>query len=224
MAGINLSNEELEKIKGAVREAESKTAGEIATAFIKESDSYAVYELMFSVICGFVYFVVLMFFSAGIEETIRGMFWDYSTDHLLIFYGLSTFLVIFIFYFLANIPVLDRLIVPKSVMRRRVNQRAVCYFMESGVYDTKDRTGILIFISGLEHRVELLADKGIGEKIPREKWDDIVAHIIEGIKSGRMVGHLTESIAQCGELLAEHYPIQPDDVNELKDDIAVLER
>lgn len=224
MAGINLSNEELEKIKVAVREAESKTAGEIATAFIKESDSYAVYELMFSVICGFVYFVVMMFFSGSIENTIKNMFWDYSTDHLLIFYGLSTFLVIFIFYFLANIPVLDRLIVPKSVMRQKVNQRAVCHFMESGVYNTKDRTGILIFISGLEHRVDLLADKGISEKIPQEKWDSIVNHIIDGIKSGEMVKHLTESIARCGELLAEFYPIQPDDVNELKDDIAILER
>ncbi len=224
MASINLSNEELETIKGAVSEAESKTAGEIATAFIKESDSYAVYELMFSVICGFIYFFVTMFFSGGIEDTIKGMFWDYSTDHLLIFYGLSTFLLIFIFYFLANIPFLDRLIVPKSVMRRKVNQRAVRHFMESGVYNTKDRTGILIFISGLEHRVDLLADKGISEKIPQEKWDSIVAHIVGGIKSGKMVEHLTESIAQCGELLAEHYPIQPDDVNELKDDIAVLER
>jgi putative membrane protein len=96
--------------------------------------------------------------------------------------------------------------------------------MESGVYDTRDRTGILIFISALEHRVELLADKGINEKIPGEKWDSIVHHIVNGIKSGALVKHLTESISRCGELLAEHYPIQPDDVNELKDDMAVLEK
>ncbi|MCP5106203.1 MAG: TPM domain-containing protein [bacterium] len=224
MAKINFSSEDLEKIRGAVKEAESKTAGEIATAFIKESYNYAVYELMFSVICGFVYFVVMMFFSGSIENIIREMFWDYSTDYLLIFYGLSTFLVIFIFYFFANIPFLDRLIVPKSVMHRKVNERAVRHFMESGVYNTKDRTGILIFVSGLEHRVDLLADKGINEKIPQEKWDSIVAHIIDGIKSGQLVKHLTEAVSRCGELLAEHYPIQPDDVNELKDDIAVLER
>lgn len=224
MPKIKFSKDDLDKIKGAVKEAESKTAGEIATAFIKESDNYAVYELMFSIICGFVYFVVMMFFSGGIEGIIKNMFWDYSTDHLLIFYGLSTFLVIFIFYWLANIPFIDRWIVPKSVRQRKVNERAVRQFMESGVYDTRDRTGILIFISGLEHRVELLADKGISEKIPQEKWDSIVGHIIDGIKSGALVKHLTESISRCGELLAEFYPIQPDDVNELKDDIAVLEK
>ncbi|MCP5051702.1 MAG: TPM domain-containing protein [bacterium] len=224
MPKVSFSPEELEEIKTAVKEAESKTSGEIATAFIKESDDYAIYELIFAIFCGFFYFVVLMFFSNPIEETIRQMFWDYSSQHLLSFYGFSTFLVIGIFYLLANLSFIDRLVVPKSVMKRKVNQRAVRHFMESGVYNTKDRTGILIFISSLEHRVELLADTGINEKIPQEKWDSIVGHIIEGVKTSRLVKHLTEAIGQCGELLAEHYPIQSDDKNELDDGIAVLEK
>jgi len=224
MAKIGLTKEELEQIKNAVKEAESKTSGEIATAFIKESDDYAVYELTFAVLCGFVYFVAIMFFADSIEHSIKQMFWEYSSHYLLAFYGFSTFLVIAIFYLLANLSFIDRLIVPKSVMQRKVNQRAVRHFMESGVYNTKERTGILIFISSLEHRVELLADRGISEKIPREKWDALVSHIIKGIKANQLVKHLTESIRGCGELLAEHYPIQPDDVNELKDDIVVLER
>ena len=224
MPNINLSNQDLEKIKDAVKNAESKTAGEIAAAFIKESDSYAVYELMFAVICGFIYFFVMMFFAGGIEETIKNMTWDYHPNYLLIFYGLSTFLVIFIFYLLANINFIDRLIIPKSVMRRKVNERSVRHFMEAGVYDTKDRTGILIFISQLERRVELPADSGISEQIPQEKWNSIVNHIIDGVKSGNWVKHLNESIAECGKLLAEYYPIQPNDVNELKDGIVILER
>jgi uncharacterized membrane protein len=39
-----------------------------------------------------------------------------------------------------------------------------------------------------------------------------------------VVKHLCDSIAGCGSLLAEHYPIQPDDVNELRDEIMVLEK
>lgn len=224
MPKIKLSSQDLEKINSAVKDAESKTAGEIATAFTKESDSYAVYELMFAIAGGFIYFIVMMFFTGGIEKIIKNLSWDYNPDHLLIFYGLSIFLVIFIFYWLANFAFIDRLIVPGSVMRRKVNERAVRYFMEARVYDTRDRIGILIFISQLEHRVELLADKGISQKIPQEKWDSIVNHIIAGVRSGQLVKHLTESIAECGKLLAEHFPIQPDDVNELKDDIAILEK
>jgi putative membrane protein len=223
MSKIKFSNEEKETIKASVKEAESKTSGEIATGFIIESDKYAVYELTFAVFIGLVYFIALLFFTNGIEESIKQMSWDYSSHYLLMFYGFSTFLVIAVVYLLANIPFIDRLIVPKSVMQQKVNQRAVRYFLESGVYNTKDRTGILIFISYLERRVELLADKGISEKIPQEKWDAIVGHIINGIKSNQLVRHLSESIQECGNLLAEQFPIQPDDVNELKDDIHILE-
>jgi putative membrane protein len=223
MPGFNLTQEDKEKIKQAVKEAESKTAGEVATAFIGESDDYARYELAFAVIGGFLYFIILMFFAGSIEETIKKMFWEYSPHYLLMFYGFSTFLVMAVVYLLANLPFIDRLIVPKAVMQRKVNQRAVRHFMESGVYNTKDRTGILIFISALERRVELLADKGISAKIPQEKWNAIVGHIIAGIKARQLVKHLTESIRECGNLLAEHFPIQPDDVNELKDDIRILE-
>jgi putative membrane protein len=224
MSAITFNPAELEQIKQAVKEAESKTSGEIATAFIKESDDYAVYELLFAIFCGFIYFVAISFFADAIESVIRQMSWDYSSQHLLIFFGFSTFLVIGIFYLLANLSFIDRLVVPRSVMQRKVGQRAVRHFMESGVYNTKDRTGILIFISALEHRVELLADSGINEKVPQEKWDSIVQHIINGIKSKQVAKHLSQSIQQCGELLQQHFPIQADDVNELKDDIAILEK
>lgn len=224
MAKIRLNEEELEQIKQAVKEAESKTSGEIATAFIKESDNYAGYELIFAVICGFIYFTVMMFFSGAIEAAIKNMVWDYGVDYLLAFYGFSTFLVIALIYLLANFPFIDRLIVPRSVMRRKVNERAVRHFMESGVYNTRERTGILIFISALEHRVELLADRGIAEKIAQEKWDEIAAAIAAGIKKRQLAEHLTGAIRECGELLAKHFPIRADDVDELKNEIDILEK
>lgn len=224
MASIKFSAEELEEIKRAVKDAESETAGEIATAFIKESDNYAVYELMFALFCGFIYFVIISIFADAIEPALRDMFWDYTPQYLLSFYGFSTFLVIGFFYLLANLPFVDRLVVPKGVMARKVNERAQRHFLESGIYNTKDRTGILIFISGLERRVELMVDKGISEKISQQKWNHLLDNIVVGIKEGKMVQNLCDSIRECGKLLAEHYPIQPDDVNELKDDIAILEK
>ncbi len=224
MPKLELTPEDQEIIKQAVKEAENKTSGEIATAIINASDDYAKYELYFAIMFGFVFFIVLMFFTNSIEAGIKKMSWEYSSHYLLMFFGFSTFLVMAVVYLLANIPLIDRWIVPKTVLKRKVNQRAVRHFLESGVFDTKDRTGILIFISRLEHRVELLADKGISEKIPQEKWDTILQHIIIGIKSDHLVKHLSESIRECGNLLAKHFPIQPDDVNELKDDIHFLEK
>ena len=224
MSGLKLSKDDMEKIGSAVKTAESKTSGEIATAMIKESYDYAIYELMFAVIIGFVYFVVMMFFAGSIEQLLQGKFWDYSVNYLIMFYGFSTFIIIALFYFIGNISSIDRLIVPKKIRLQKVQERATRYFMESGVYNTKDRTGILIFISIMERRVELLADSGINEKISPKKWQNIVDNIIKGIKQNEITAHLVKSINECGDLLAEHFPIQSDDKNELTDDIDILEK
>lgn len=224
MPGFKLSKDDMKKIGSAVKKAESKTSGEIATAMIKESYDYAIYELMFAMIIGLLYFVIMMFFAGSIEQWLQGKFWDYSVNYLVMFYGFSTFIMITIFYFIGNISSIDRLIVPKKIRNQKVQERATSYFMESGIYNTKDRTGILIFISIMERRVELLADSGINEKISPEKWQNIVDNIIEGIKQKDITARLTESINECGDLLAKHFPIQADDKNELTDDIDILEK
>ena len=224
MSGFKLSKDDMKQISSAVKTAESKTSGEITTAMIKESYDYAIYELMFAVITGLIYFVVMMFFAGNIEQFLQGKFWDYSVNYLVMFYGFSTFIIIALFYFIGNLSCIDRLIVPKRIRNQKVTERATRYFMESGVYNTKDRTGILIFISTMEQRVELMADSGINEKIQPEKWQNIVDNIIKGIKQKEIAIYLTESIDECGNLLAKHFPIQADDKNELTDDIEILEK
>lgn len=219
-----LTEKDLNDIEAAARKAEKKTAGEIATAFIKESDDYAIYELFFALICGFFYFNIILLFWGDFNNILSNMLWNYSEVYLLFFYGFSTFLVIGVFYFIANISVIDRLIVPKKVREKKVSERALRHFIEAGVYKTRDRTGILIFISFLEKRVELIADEGINAKIDQDKWDEIVSYIIKGIKKGTLSKNLVSAIADCGDLLAKHFPIKPDDKNELPDAVAVLEK
>ncbi len=223
MGKFLFKDDELKKIEAAVEAAERKTSGEIAVAYIKQSDSYAVQELMFGIAIGFLYFMELLFFTHEIETFVKSLSWEYSLNHLLMAYGFSTFVVIFLVYLLANLPLVDRLIVPGSVKRRKVRERALRHFAEAGVYKTKDQTGILIFISHLEHRIELIADSGIAAKIEQQTWDKMVEHIIDGIRRGKLADHLVESIGQCGDILAEHFPIQADDVNELKNGIDILE-
>lgn len=224
MFKTKLTEEQLKKIKDSVKKAESKSSGEIVTAFIRESDSYAVYELLFSVISAFVIFTISLFYFTEINSFFSSMFWDYTISNSVMCFGFSAFLLIFIIYFLANLPFLDRIIVPSKVMKEKVKNRALKYFLESGVYETRDRTGILIFISILERKVELIADSGIASKIEQKSWDEIVNLIVEGIKSGNWVDNLAISIEKCGDLLEEHFPIAEDDENELHDGIVFLKR
>ncbi|MCF7919285.1 MAG: TPM domain-containing protein [Candidatus Cloacimonetes bacterium] len=213
-----------EKIASAVGKAELKTSGEIATAVIRQSNDYAIYELSIAVLLSLIYGTLLVIFTEQIESWLQGSFWGYHSGFLTGFYVFSIFLLILILYFLGNMPVLDRLIVPVKARERWVKRRAQQHFSETGVGHTKDGTGILIFISLLEQRVELLADWGIAEKVSPEIWQGVLNHIIEGIKNGRMVDSLCESIEICGDLLSADFPRQADDVNELADGIIELDK
>ncbi len=225
MRKLKFSDSDLKRIAEAVKEAEKKTSGEIKVAFIRESYDYAKYELFFAVVIGFVYTAVLLLFPTQIDSLIKDMFWGYSPVYTAVFYGISPFVIITLFYLVANFSYIDRLIVSKKVMNRKVHERAMRFFSESAVFNTKERTGILIFLSFLEKRVVLVADSGIASKIPQEKWDGVVNHITDGIKTKKTIKHLIDSIGECGKLLAESdkFPIKPDDSNELEDDVSILE-
>ncbi len=225
---IKLAQEEIERIGKSVEKAEKNTSGEIALAMIPQSDSYAIFELMTAVVCGFVCFVAMLFWIQGIENWLSSLFWGSGVESraypLVMFYGFGSFLIISIAYALANIPLIDRLIVPRRYREEKVKQRAHREFLDSGVYDTRDRTGILIFISQLERRVELIADKGIAEKIPQDEWDHIVDIIIKGICNRKLADSLCKAVEMCGNLLETHFPIKADDTNELSNRINILER
>ncbi|MCF7912987.1 MAG: hypothetical protein K9M99_10695 [Candidatus Cloacimonetes bacterium] len=218
-----LSKAEQERIAQAVQQAEQKTSGEIATALISQSNDYAVYELLAAVLAGLIYSMVIIAYSVEIQNWLQGLFWNYQIYYLTGFYLISTFLVILIVYFLANLPVIDRLIVPRKVRESWVNRRAWQHFAQSGVGHTKDGTGILIFISLLERRVDLLADYGIAQRVAPKMWQQIVDNVIAGIKSKQMIEKLCEAIVECGELLAKDFPRQDDDQNELSDNIVQLD-
>lgn len=211
-------------IRETVRRAEAQTSGEIATAVVPESSDYGTYELIFSIVGGFVYFFTAMYFSDRLEQSLRSLSWVYSPRHLLLFYGVSTLLVIILLYLLANSRLVDRLIVPRRIMIRRVQERARRHFTEAGVFNTRDRTGILLFISELEQRVELIADRGIAARIDQGQWEEIISELIRGIKTGEAVPAICRAVEKCGELLAQYFPRKPDDSDELDNDISVLER
>lgn len=218
-----LSEADNQKIKEAVARAESKTSGEIVTALIKESSDYAFHELLASLFGGFIFYTVCLIFYGDISRWLEKAFWSYNDSWPAIFIGVSTVAVIGILYLMANIEGVDRLIVSAKTIDRKVKRRAMLFFGEAGLFDTKDRTGILIFISLREKRVELIADKGINDKVHKDTWTDIVDQLIEDIKKGNMVDGLAQAVESCGSRLVEHFPIEPDDENELSDDVHVLE-
>lgn len=73
--------------------------------------------------------------------------------------------------------------------------------LEGVVQARAQATGILILVSLLEHRVQVLADKGINDRVPPGTWDGLVNGIIDGIRTGRATDAICDAIARCGALL-----------------------
>jgi putative membrane protein len=96
---------------------------------------------------------------------------------------------------------LKRLLVPDAVLERQVDLAARAAFLDHEVFATRDRSGVLLYLSLFEHRVEVLADSGVEAVVELGEWDAIVAGIVRGIKEGRATDALLEAIGRCGEIL-----------------------
>ncbi|MDC7221102.1 MAG: TPM domain-containing protein [Spirochaetales bacterium] len=223
MKAPHVSEADLKRIEEAVARAEKKTSGEIATALIEESSDYALQEVFFALAGGALFYFIGLLCYGPLSLLVERFFWDFKPIYTSLALGAGFILVTGLLYLVANIPGFDRFIVPKAIMAREVNRRAALHFMDAGLFDTRDRTGILIFVSRREQRVEIMADKGVNSVVDQRGWDEILNKLIEGIKADRFTDSLIEAVESCGNLLADHFPIKDDDTNELSDGLTILE-
>lgn len=220
---LQLSKKDFDDIREAVEKEEKNTSGEIALALIRESDNYSFWELFFALICGAALFAFLIPLSPQIDSFLKAFFWTPESWQLPAFMGFVSFFFIAIFFVFANIPALDRLIIPANLRHRAVYQRALRHFVESGVYATENHSGILIFISIMEREVRILADSGIAKKIEQAEWDSIAKNLSHAFKSNKVKEGFIQAIQDCGALLTEHFPALDENPNELADGLVVLE-
>ena len=95
-------------------------------------------------------------------------------------------------------------------------------FVEEEVFDTRDRTGILLFVSLFEHRIEVVGDSGINDKVEPAEWVEVVDLVRAGIRRQSLADGLVQAVERCGDLLHRRgVEVRPDDTDELADDVRV---
>jgi uncharacterized membrane protein len=106
----------------------------------------------------------------------------------------------------------------------QARDRAIALFSALRVWDTADNNGVLIYLLLAERRIELLADRGLSEKVPAGVWADISATLSQALQRGDFERGLQEAIEAVGALLRTHCPRLPADrdVNELPDAIVLI--
>jgi putative membrane protein len=126
--------------------------------------------------------------------------------------------IMLLFWWLSGIPGLTRMLVPARAQHAAVRARAEQSFIGQGVTETRDRSGVLLFLSETERRVELLADRGIHERVGADAWQALVNDVVAAIRTGRAASGISSAVDAIGVRLAQHFPPAPDDTNELPDE------
>lgn len=211
-----LSAAELEQVQAAVAAAERRTSGEIVPYVVGACDDYADAAWKGAVLT-----------AVGAAAAAAVAFWL-----LDVWGGLERWLLVAVVLGAAGgwlaarlVAPLRRLLVPTAELDLRARRRAMVAFLEEEVFDTRERTGILLFVALFERRVVVLGDAGINRAVEQRAWDGIVTDLRAGIRRGQLGDALVRAIAACGRLLEEHeVEIRPDDVDELPDAPRIRER
>ncbi len=202
-----LSQSDLDQIKGAIQRTERKTSGEIVVLYQSASGAYA-----------WVYFAWGAL-GIGIASVVTGTYstfeWGLSALQMLewqvlgLAFGLGASLF----------PPLRRLFLSKAHRAGKVHRNALAAFTNRGIFETRDRTGILICISEFEHLVEIIADKGIHQKLGESYWKKQAEAISASVKAKRAVDGVITAIEAMSQELEKFFPKRADDQNELPDDV-----
>lgn len=210
------SEADLEAVRRAVAGAEGETSGEIVPYVVDASDAYEG-ALWKGAAIGALGAAV----AAAVTHALAGLWGGFALWIALPAAGGGA-----LGYLLAAlVPAVRRALVPPDVLERRVRRRAAVAFVDEEVFNTAERTGILLFLSLFERRVVVLGDAGINARVGEGEWLGITRDIAAGIRQGRPGEALVEGIAACGRLLARRgVEIRPDDRNELRDDLRRRDR
>jgi uncharacterized membrane protein len=96
-------------------------------------------------------------------------------------------------------------------------ERALAMFAECGVWDTADNCGVLIYINLAEHKVDIVADRGIDRCIDAATWQAVCNTMTAGFAKGKFHDSTLAAITHVNELLRTHFPADGKRPNELPD-------
>ncbi len=84
--------------------------------------------------------------------------------------------------------------------------RAVQVFAQERVWDTEDNNGVLLYLLLAERDAEIIADRGLNEKVRPEEWEGVCRHLEHEYQKAGLVHAVCEAVHKIGELLKRAFP------------------
>lgn len=194
-----LSHDDRERVAGAIRDAEARTAGEIVVVVAARASAYRSVPLLYALL--------------GALLTPWPLIWltTVSASHIF----LVQLVVALVMTVVLSWPRRRFALVPGFMKRARAREAAEREFLGRGLTRTRGRTGVLIYVAAAERYAEVVADSGIADRVSETIWRETIVALVEALREGRAADGLVAAVRGVGAVLAEHAPPRADDVDEL---------
>jgi len=194
-----------ERVAAVVAEIEAKSSAELVVRLRERSGHYRHTDYLVGLAFGMASLVVFLFYPA------RFPLRPYPIVFALVF-GAGALLS-------GWFPALQRALTSRALLLENVRTAARAAFVDDGVSRTRGRTGILVYVSVFERRVELVHDVGVDEGALGEAYA-AARRALEGVLAESLeVGGFEAALRRLGPPLAAALPRAEDDVNELEDGV-----
>jgi putative membrane protein len=185
-----------------VKEIESKTDAEVVIVVRARSGSYRHADYLFGALVAFVGLLLLLFLPVDFHA-----YWVPIDIGVLFALGA---------YLSAWSSTLRRSLTSKKFRKQAARTGAAAMFYEAGIANTNAEMGVLIYLSLLERRLELIADRGVLKAVPALAWNQRQAELIQ---VGRQPDpeNFLKALRDFGALLTQYLPATGENPNELPD-------
>ena len=185
-----------------VQQIEAGSDAEVVLIVRARSGSYRHADYLFGAALAFVGLLLLLFLPLDFHE-----YWV-PIDVVLLFV-VGAFLS-------SRSNWLRRLLTSENFRSAAARQGAAAMFYEAGIANTNAEMGLLIYLSILERRLELIADRGILKGVNALEWNELVFELHNAGRKPEPQS-LQEGLQKLGALLAKHLPASGENPNELPD-------
>ncbi|MFO0761317.1 MAG: hypothetical protein U0359_32870 [Byssovorax sp.] len=199
------TDEAKKSVSATIAAIEGVTSAEVVVTLRAASGSYRHADYLAGAVLTFAGLCFFLFYPADFRTEV------FPIEALLLFIGGSALS--------AYLPPLRRLFSSRAHRAESVLTAARAAFVAQGISRTRGRSGILVFVSMLERRVEIVADIGVDEEALGAPWKEARARLAGSIAGDPTIERFIEALAALGPALHEKMPRAEDDVNELSDEV-----
>ena len=186
-----------------VKQIETTSNAELVLIGRARSGDYRHADYLFGALLAFVGLLFLLFLPFDFHQ-----YWV-PIDVVLLFAGGA--------FISSRSNLLRRTFTTEKFRSEAVRRSAAAMFYEAGIANTSAELGLLVYLSILERRLELIADRGVLKGVNALEWNQLVFELHEAGRTPEPQS-LHDGLQKLGCLLAEHLPATGENPNELPDD------